>query len=316
MIKASSSPVPPVEDLDELAWSRVERGVWSRLDGGAAARAPERRRSWVTPALLVAAAAAAMIVALLAWPQRPPAQALAIAPDRFVSGAASSSVSAGDVFVVLDAASAVTIARDPSPQLAVVESGAVSFTVAPRPRTRPFLVSAGDVTVRVVGTQFRVAHSGEVVAVTVERGVVEVTYRGTHATLRAGASWRTPQVASAGPLAPLAPSLSPSVPTAPPHVPVPTAPTAPTAPTEQARFRRLTALEATDPDAAIAGYLTLARGTSRWSELALFAASRLAVDRGDPRAPGLLISYLHRFPRGANADDARELISQLHGVTP
>ncbi|HEX7843642.1 MAG TPA: hypothetical protein VF469_39485, partial [Kofleriaceae bacterium] len=70
------------------------------------------------------------------------------------------------------------------------------------------------------------------------------------------------------------------------------------------------------PDAALAGYLTLARGTSRWADPALFAAARLAVDRHDRRAETLLGIYLQRFPGGANAADARKLLARLKSNTP
>ncbi|HEX8108090.1 MAG TPA: hypothetical protein VF516_10210, partial [Kofleriaceae bacterium] len=78
-----------------------------------------------------------------------------------------------------------------------------------------------------------------------------------------------------------------------------------------AEYDRLAALEPTSPAAALKGYLALARGTSRWADPALFAAARLAADRHDPRAETLLGVYLQRFPGGANAADARQLLARL-----
>jgi hypothetical protein len=80
---------------------------------------------------------------------------------------------------------------------------------------------------------------------------------------------------------------------------------------ERAEYERLAALEPTSADAARAGYMALAQGSSRWAGLALFAAARLAADRHDRRAETLLGMYLQRFPNGPNAEDARRLLSRL-----
>jgi len=57
-------------------------------------------------------------------------------------------------------------------QVAMNDAQAV-FDVAKDP-DRPFLITVGDRTVRVVGTEFDVSHRGNALAVTVRRGVVEV----------------------------------------------------------------------------------------------------------------------------------------------
>jgi hypothetical protein len=86
--------------------------------------------------------------------------------------------------------------------------------------------------------------------------------------------------------------------------------------TEQARFKRFERLEAKDPAAALAGYLEISRGNSAWAANGLFAAGRLAADRGDPRARTFLEIYLRRFPNGANAADAKTLLDRLQGARP
>jgi TolA-binding protein len=91
---------------------------------------------------------------------------------------------------------------------------------------------------------------------------------------------------------------------------------APAVDRDGAEYDRLAALEPRSPDAALTGYLALARGTSRWADPALFAAARLAVDRHDRRAETLLGIYLQRFPGGANAADARQLLSRLKSDKP
>ena len=85
---------------------------------------------------------------------------------------------------------------------------------------------------------------------------------------------------------------------------------------DRASYDRLSALERRDSKAALTGYLELSRGNSKWSAVALFAAGRLAADLDDRRAATFLDIYLRRFPNGANADDARNLLSRLKGDAP
>jgi hypothetical protein len=85
---------------------------------------------------------------------------------------------------------------------------------------------------------------------------------------------------------------------------------------DRTEYDRLAALEARSPETALAGYMVLAKGTSRWADPALFAAARLAVDRHDRRAETLLGMYLTRFPGGANAADARQLLVRLRSDKP
>jgi hypothetical protein len=80
---------------------------------------------------------------------------------------------------------------------------------------------------------------------------------------------------------------------------------------EQAVFERLAALEPSDPNGAIAGYLALAKRSRKWADNAMYAAARVAHDRRDTRAKTLLETYLARFPRGANAALARQLLEDL-----
>lgn len=94
-------------------------------------------------------------------------------------------------------------------------------------------------------------------------------------------------------------------------VPMPT-PTA-TVESDRAKYDRLSRLEISDPKAALSGYLELSRGSSEWAAIGLYAAGRLAADRGDPRATTFLTIYLRRFPSGANVSDARTLLQRLQG---
>ena len=83
--------------------------------------------------------------------------------------------------------------------------------------------------------------------------------------------------------------------------------------TDGAKYDLLVARERNDPAGALSGYLELSKGNSKWAGVALFAAGRLAADRNDRRAVTFLDIYLRRFPNGANADDARNLLARLKG---
>jgi ferric-dicitrate binding protein FerR (iron transport regulator) len=80
----------------------------------------------------------------------------------------------------------------------------------------------------------------------------------------------------------------------------------------QAEYERAARLEAADPQAALAIYDRLARGSGPWAANALYAQARLEVELGRrDHALRLLRSYLVRHPRGANSEDARQLLDQL-----
>ncbi|HEX3763520.1 MAG TPA: FecR family protein [Kofleriaceae bacterium] len=332
---------PPIEPLSDAAWARVERGVWAQLDAErpVAGRGAVARRWWLVAAPL--AAAAAIVAVVIAVGRAPEA---IDEPSRVVTGAAPSSVLFGDSHIELDAATALVMSHEAEHPIVTLERGAAWFTVAPRQARPAFLVRAGDARVRVVGTRFRVARSGERIAVEVDHGRVEVNFRGGEVAINGGQRWSSDAparvVASAAPPAEPPPVASPTaapdpeVPDAPRSPPEPApapahhrpahhatapaataaAPAAPAADRDAAEYDRLAALEATAPRDALSGYLKLANGTSRWADLALFAAGRLAVDRHDARAESLLGDYLRRFPHGANAADARQLLLRLQAA--
>ncbi|HVR03054.1 MAG TPA: FecR domain-containing protein [Polyangia bacterium] len=69
-------------------------------------------------------------------------------------------------------------------------------------------------------------------------------------------------------------------------------------------------LEIRDPEAALRIYGELAAGDDGWAASALFASARLESERGQAQlARELCETYLRRFPRGPNADDARTLLA-------
>lgn len=74
----------------------------------------------------------------------------------------------------LNAGSRLTVRLKAGSRQVTMDDAEAVFDVAKDAR-RPFLISAGDRTIRVVGTQFNVRHRDGVQSVTVRRGVVEVS---------------------------------------------------------------------------------------------------------------------------------------------
>jgi hypothetical protein len=321
---------PPIEPLSDVAWARVERGLWARLDGSTTTRiAPERpSRRWVwIAAPLVAAAAIVLVVSMRGGSSEDGGLEVADrgsdARDvRVVSPAtAPTSASFNDAYIELEPASAVVMRHDQP--TTVLERGAATFAVAPRGTRAPFVVLAGETKVRVIGTKFRVARSDERVAVEVEHGIVEVQYKGSIVRVAANESWSSDRPVVSATEIDMEPTRvirrQKAKPTAVPKTEkTEITTTQPDARLEtgkpdpdRAKFEKLAALEKKSPAAAMTGYLELSQSSGRWAANALYAAARLAVDRGDPRAQTLLTVYLKRFPSGANADDARELLARF-----
>jgi hypothetical protein len=304
---------PPVEALPDAAWGRVEHELWMRLDRNTTPPPPLRGRRWIWLAVPALAIAAVLLVMMRG--QRSPSSD--DAPARVVAGDAPSTVSFGDTHITLDARSALVMLSDRHTVL--LENGAAWFIVGPRGDRPAFEVRAGDATVRVIGTRFRVSREGEDVAVQVDHGVVAVAFRGNQLELTANQSWSSPHPDAGVVTASAPPATVPAVPDRAPSVPgvahqAPTiAKSAPRCDADCSRYRALEQLEAKDADVAIKGYLELSRGSGKWAAVALYAAGRLASDRRDARAPALLSTYLHRFPTGENASDVSVLIDRLKG---
>ena len=325
---------PPVEPMSDMQWARVERGLMARLDSQPSALPEEPpRRRWVLIAAPVLAAAAALIVVLALRGDEPqPAPQISTVtdsagsdeePSRVVAGDAPSSVSFGDAHLTLEAKTAIVMTREGGSPSVLVERGTTEFTVAPRAQRPPFIVRAGDTVVRVVGTQFRVARSDERVVVSVEHGIVDVQFRGNTVRVSEGQTWRSETPDDVTSTAAVAPPVTPDpiveepVVTPPPAPPKKTVKVEPPAPAavdlDREKYERMVTLEVRTPAAALAGYLELSRGNSKWAAVALYSAGRLAADLGDRRAITFLTIYLRRFPTGANVSDARTLLQRLQG---
>jgi hypothetical protein len=288
----------PIEPLDENSFDRIARRLETTEPVVPAAAPGKQRRRW--PLLAVAAAAACG--AAVAWFVVQPKPAT---PSHVITEGSPSRVVAGGVVLDVGPFSSVLYEGDLH---VVLDKGYVLCDVMPRGSHPPVVVEAGDVTVRVVGTRFAVYREGASARVEVEHGVVEVLRGGQSARVGAGEKW---PVAKAEPETPEPEAAEPAHKAQRHSAPAPKH-AAPTPPTPRQRYESAAALESTDPAKARAIYAELAHGDDAWAQNALYAQARLAHDRGQKdEAARLCRQYLARFPSGANAQDARELLDKL-----
>jgi hypothetical protein len=170
----------------------------------------------------LASAVAFAMVAAIALVVAKPWASFHESTSRVATEASASHVTIGEASIDLSPETGIVVREEEQATVLVLERGEVALHVSPRPKERPFLVEAGEVHVRVVGTEFSVRRAGVSAVVTVRRGVVEVTARGELARLGAGDVW--PEETSALLAAsPAATAVAP-VNVAPPSPPPPAAP--------------------------------------------------------------------------------------------
>src|SRR5262245_33888870 len=144
---------PPLDGLSEVSWARVERNVFSRIEGtitnASAAREirPSRNRgSWLWLAF-PAMGVAAFVLAFYSINDSAIAPSMLATddePSRIVASDAPSTVSFGDAHITLEAHSAIVTDQRANKATALLERGAAVFAVAPRGERAPFTVLAGD----------------------------------------------------------------------------------------------------------------------------------------------------------------------------
>ena len=332
--------MPDIESLSDLSWRRIEDGVFLRLETetSAAEQAPGHVRRgfrWRASAGWAAAgaiAAAAVVLLLVRGGGDDGSHT-----SRIATAESSSMVTIGDASLTVAPSSIVIINESSDGAVSVVlERGSVHCAVAPRAGRPPFVVNAGDVRVEVVGTKFAVSREGDWVGVVVDRGIVTIFSRGDRFELGAGQTWPAETAATSAETAETAETseetqddaviseaeleLEPEV--------MPTiekrahdrggknttpAKDVETKPSAKERYRAAARLESTDPDAAVAIYRELSKAGGPWASPALYAMGRLQADLGqNTAARSTLERYLERYPSGANAQDARSLLEQLH----
>lgn len=165
------------------AWECLDRlaGLHTDLEGPpdpdllGPPRRRARKRAWLAVTLPLAVAGLAL------WPGRPVAPPPALPPAAPPAAAAPAPIEErrlGDGSTLrLNRGAAVAEAFSPAERRVRLERGEAAFTVARDPE-RPFVVEAGGVRVRAVGTAFNVRRSEEAVEVIVTEGRVAVARAG------------------------------------------------------------------------------------------------------------------------------------------
>lgn len=191
--------------LDSARIARQWAGITGRLDAGA------RPRWWLGAALAGAVmAVAALGIGLSRWSGAP--HEIAVAP-----AGGSVLVLADGSRVTLDSGARLDVPTNERAHVAaVLKSGTARFDVASDPPARVFTVLAGEVEVRVAGTQFQVDFdpTSGAVTVAVSRGEAEArstAQPGEVHHIGVGETWSTAQSAVA-PVVPLAPPAELPVP--------------------------------------------------------------------------------------------------------
>lgn len=335
------SEVPAVEPLGETCWKRIENSVFAELDsesqrGQGVAPEPRTRRRWALrrPAWALATGAtvaAVAVIALLVLNGSEDAT-VALEPSRIVTADSPVRMTLGRATITVAPESALWVRSAEGRGVEVMlEDGRVDCAVAPHKSRSPFVVRAGDVRVEVVGTRFAVERQGADVKVFVSKGVVAVYHEGERLEVGAGQSW--PAVTGAAGRDG-APDGSPDGASDAVYEGRDTsrasrrgASRGPGAGSRteadkgrvrgasqaQAKelYERAAGLEASEPDKARELYQAIIEQGGPWAANALFARARLELDLGHrDRAGALLRTYLQRYPDGANAADARELLEQ------
>jgi transmembrane sensor len=167
-----------VEPLSDQRWTKLERALMTRVEDDLPdQQQPVQRhggvglRAWLAAAALVGALAAVMLVFL--WLPEPVA---VDHPSRITTGLSATHLALPGLTLDVEPQSAVVLSSETAQGvLLVLDRGSIVCEVAPRSRDAPLFVQAGAARVRVIGTRFSVARSGESARVVVYPGVVVVT---------------------------------------------------------------------------------------------------------------------------------------------
>jgi transmembrane sensor len=159
---------------DALRQARNLERIEQRIERG------RMSRRWVVAFFALAASAAVVGFFFGLWPAHKPSSATAArAPEASASARAPATETRfrdGSTATALTQGAVLELRAASDTEMAVVaKSGSFRFDVVPNP-ARQFVVEAGSVTVRVLGTRFVVGQEDHRVQVSVERGRVEVTW--------------------------------------------------------------------------------------------------------------------------------------------
>jgi len=177
-------------DPQHGAWFSLHRGGWNRLDGIATWRPehsaepnpdvlarPRRMPAWIRPATVALAACVVLGLSVVLWPGREfvPATAAVLAVQPTTGGYERRQLDDGSV-LELNYGATVDVNFSPGERRIALRGGEALFTVA-KDAQRPFIVRAGGVEVRAVGTAFNVRLGAGEVEVLVTEGRVQVAPR-------------------------------------------------------------------------------------------------------------------------------------------
>jgi hypothetical protein len=269
-------------------------------------------------------------------------------PSRITTGESGSHLALSGLTLDVEPESAVVVSEETEQgRLLVLDRGSIVCGVAPRSGDAPLIVQAGNTQVRVIGTRFSVTRQDESAHVKVFKGVVEVTSAGRSLRLTAGEEWsnqptRATTANQADSAQPASADEEPEQDDTTEAEQAAGTPETKSASKARARarsnaereteaskpdeskasdsanasaqeiFEQATQLEHSDPARANRLYRSLESGSGSWAQNALYARGRLEATRGNARsARRLLESYLKRFPRGSNAQDARAVLQKL-----
>ena len=131
---------------------------------------PKQNWRW---AALAGTVAASLLLAFMVWPSHAPTQPHPWQSWQTAKGERSTIMLADGSRVDLAGDSKVSVRYDGDTRQVAMAGGEAMFDVA-KDAQHPFLIKAGDRTVRVVGTAFDVRLRGDQLSVSVQRGIVEV----------------------------------------------------------------------------------------------------------------------------------------------
>lgn len=160
--------------LQQLREFRPESRVHPNRDLLAGARPPGKIISFPSAAALAGLAAAVALALFTWWPRAAPSPVEAASPVYATTAGGYQRVTLEDGSVLeLNANSLARVAYTPEQRRVELVRGEAHFTVAKNP-SRPFIVRAGTVAVRAVGTAFNVRLAEHDVEVLVTEGRVKV----------------------------------------------------------------------------------------------------------------------------------------------
>lgn len=348
MMNSNLLPVDPLtkhtrESIIDNVIGQVARDTYRLAEAP-----PSQPKHWLWLGIGLSAAAGVLVLLLL----RPsilttPSVARTGEPTRVVAGDAASTVTVGTSTLTLGARSSVLVNGDDDRGIEVnLENGSVLCQVAPRHGRPPFQVVAGHVRIVVVGTEFAVSRTNQLVSVDVTSGEVRIIAGGKETLLNAGGRWssddnkpeKLPERTKVN--VPPAPTARPSTSVAPERTsgrrrtrddirkaPVKTpkndtpktdrttpkndALEPPQKHSDEVRYKRAASLERSSPEEAMALYRQVEESGGGWAASALFARARLHLERGGTQTARQLLSrYLRLHPQGANAAMAKRLLSE------